>query len=229
VPPQRGNVLPQVAVPVQHHVGIDKRVGELLPVPVLVALALLLHRRLYRHVDHLALAVVVVAVFHHDGEHKRAYLKVVVHVQDGLQGLDHLPHGGPRLGVLAEALVRHHSGASGPLARVLALQGRIHDPVELVGLLEVGSGPVHQALFPGPPRPVDGPTARQELQQHYPEAVDVALGGEVPRHDVLRRRVPVGPHDARCDVGRVALRPVLGEPKVRQLGAVVLKDGRFLS
>ncbi|WVZ92600.1 hypothetical protein U9M48_038649 [Paspalum notatum var. saurae] len=231
VPAQRADVLAVVTVPVQHHVGMDCGVWKLLPVPVLVALVLrLLHRRLYPHinllpVNQLAFAITahVAVVFHYDSEHKGANLEVVIHVQDGLQGLERLPHSGPGLWVLAQAFVRHHSGPFRPSDRVLALHGRVHDPVELVGLLEVGPSPIHQALLPGPPSPIDGPTARQELQQHHPEAVDVALGGQMARHDVLGRRVPVRPHDTCRDVGRVALRPVLGEPEVRQLGVEVLE------
>lgn len=47
--------------------------------------------------------------------------------------------------------------------------------------------------------------------------------------DVLRCGVAVGAHDACGDVGVVALRPIFGQPKVRQLRLVLLHDATSIS
>ena len=221
LPPERGGVVIAADHPfpaVQHNAaGVDRRVGVLLPVPVLVALVLLRQLLLHLHLDahHLVL-------LHADGEHERAGGEEVVHAEHGLQGPHHLPHRGPGLGVLAQALVRHDGGHLGAPARVLALQGRVHDPVQPVGVLQVRPGPVHEVLLARPPRAVHRLPAGEQLQQHHAEAVHVALGGQVARQDVLGRRVPVRPHHTRRHVRLVPLRPVLGQTEVGQLGVVVL-------
>ena len=64
-----------------------------------------------------------------------------------------------------------------------------------------------QALIPVPhssaPGLVDGQPAGEQLQQHDAEGVDVAAGGQVARHDVLRSSVPHRPHDLRGGRGGV--------------------------
>lgn len=84
-----------------------------------------------------------------------------------------------------------------------------------LAVLEHGPGPVDQHLLAGRAGRVDGPAARDELQQEHAEAVDVGLDAEVARPDVLGRAVAVGAHDAR----RALAGAELGQPEVGELRA----------
>uniref|UniRef100_J3MC56 Uncharacterized protein n=1 Tax=Oryza brachyantha TaxID=4533 RepID=J3MC56_ORYBR len=158
-----------------------------------------------------------------DREHERAHGHVVVDGEQRLERVHDVAHAGPRLGHGLQALVRHLRRRVRGAHRVLRVQARVHDAVQLVGSPKVGPRPVHQVLLAAAPPLVDGPPPGEQLQQHHAEAVHVAPRREVARQDVLRRRVPVRAHHPRRHVRRVALGPLLRQPEVRQLRRIILK------
>ena len=138
---------------------------------------------------------------------------------------DAVGHAGAVLWVVLEAPQRERGHVLRLLLGVLAAEPGVHDPDELPAVPELRLGPVHQRhRRRRPARLVHGAPPRQQLQQHDAEAVDVALHREVPRGDVLGRRVAAGADDERRDVALVPRRPVPGEPEIRQLGPEILND-----
>jgi hypothetical protein len=111
------------------------------------------------------------------------------------QPLDHLPHRGAVAAELREAAVGEPGHLRGASRRVPPLEPRVHDLAELVALGRVPPHPVQELLLVLGPVPLDGAPRGEDLVQHHAEAPDVALGGEVPGPDVVRRCVTEGAHD----------------------------------
>lgn len=71
------------------------------------------------------------------------------------EGLDDVAHEWPGLGVLAQAVERKAAGFVGGSGRVLPLQSRVDDLEKPPLVVQLGEGPVNQALLPAGPRLVD--------------------------------------------------------------------------
>ncbi|KAB8103872.1 hypothetical protein EE612_036472, partial [Oryza sativa] len=124
------------------------------------------------------------------GRRRRRWL----HLEHPLELLDDLPHRRSLLGVLDEAAVGQPRHLPRRRRRVPAAQPRVHDRPEALALRRVAAHPPQQLLLLRRPAPLQRPPPRQDLVQHHAEAPHVALGRQVPRLDVVRRRVPVRPH-----------------------------------
>uniref|UniRef100_J3N2U3 Uncharacterized protein n=1 Tax=Oryza brachyantha TaxID=4533 RepID=J3N2U3_ORYBR len=155
-------------------------------------------------------------------------VRVVVVGLERLEGGDDVAHQRPRLGVAVEAVVGQHGRlVHGPRRQVGAAGGGgggawVDDGHHLLLVREQRQRPVRQRLLPRRPGLVERLAAGDELQQHHAVAVHVAHRRQVARHHVLRRRVAVRPHDPRRHVRLVPHRPVLRQPKVRQLRVELL-------
>ena len=160
-----------------------------------------------------------------DEQHDGAEGDVVGGDEQRLERVDDGGHVGAVLGAPAEAPVGDGGRLPRRRRRVAPLQRRVHDPDEPERVAQARPRVLHEALLPVRPRLVDGAPPRQDLQEHHAEAVHVALRRQVAGHDVLRRGVAMGAHHARRHVGVVPLRPVLGQPEVRQLRLVILEGG----
>jgi hypothetical protein len=103
----------------------------------------------------------------------------VFEVRERFEILHHLAHQRPVLGILCEAipgqlghlLCTFHGDASTKFG--------IHKAVESLLLFEKGVRPFHQVVLPNWPALVHRPPACHELQQHHPEAINIALGCQV--------------------------------------------------
>ena len=151
--------------------------------------------------------------------------------EDGLEDVHDPAHGGPDLGVLAEAVVgeaRHPLDGGVDAAAAVRRRRRqrhpaVDDPLQLLGPDEDGAGPVDEvALAAAGGRRLERAAADEHLEQDDAEAVDVAHRGEVARGDVLRRRVAVRPHHPRRHVRLPSPRPLLRQPEIRQLRLHIL-------
>lgn len=97
----------------------------------------------------------------------------------GLQSLHHITHEGPCLGVLAKAIVCQAASLLCGPHWVLILQSGVNDLQKLSLVIELGPGPVDQALLLGRSGLVHRPPACQQLQKDYTKAVDITLGSQV--------------------------------------------------
>ncbi|GER43938.1 ERD (early-responsive to dehydration stress)family protein [Striga asiatica] len=69
---------------------------------------------------------------------------------------------------------------------------------------------------------VHGLAARDKLQQDNSETIDIRLQSQLATHGILRRAIPVSPHNPSRDMGFVPNRPKLGQPKIRKLHIVLV-------
>lgn len=65
---------------------------------------------------------------------------------------------------------------------------------------------------------------RDHLEEHHSKAVDVGLGGELPRGCILGCTVPVGAHHLSRGVGVVADVAHLSQPEIGELGIEFLVE-----
>lgn len=84
-------------------------------------------------------------------------------------------HVGAHLGVLAEAVVGEAGQFEEDLGGVLPVHPGVDDLEQLVAAEEEGPGPVHEVVLPPRPAVVQCYPADEQLQQHHPETVHVAL------------------------------------------------------
>lgn len=86
-----------------------------------------------------------------------------------------LRHARAFLRVASDALLSEDAELEGPFLWVLPLQPPVGDLVQPVLVAQTRLRPVHDALLRRRLRFVEGPSPRQQLQQHHPEAVHIGF------------------------------------------------------
>lgn len=105
------------------------------------------------------------------------------------ESLHHLIHGRAGLGVPAEAVVGYLGQLLDSPDGVVQLQAGVHYLEETSPVSQPRPGPDHQVLLPIGPALVHCSSPGQDLQDHHPKTVDVALGCQVPWRNSNNREI----------------------------------------